>query len=339
MIKKIIGIVDNIKSGFNLDYDTSVELISTPENELMSLLWGSNALREHYHGKTLSICSIVNAKSGECSEDCIYCAQSRYSKTSASIYPLISEDELLLYASEVSKSISTHFGIVTSGKRVSNSEIKAISSSIEKISKLNNCVPCASLGTLSLEHLHVLKNAGLTRYHHNLEAARSFFNKVCTTHSYDDRFSTIKNAKEAGLEVCCGGLFGLGEKPEHVVELALEIRELNVDSIPLNFLVPIKGTLAYNIPPLKPLDILKIISMFRYINPDKTIRVCGGRELNLRDLQAMIFYAGANGFMLGNYLTTSGRSFSDDLQMLKDLNLLENIDETKINKSTEVING
>ena len=178
---------------------------------------------------------------------------------------------------------------------------------------------CASLGIIGTDDLKMLKEAGVTRYHHNLETSSSFFNQICTTHTYDDRVKTITRSKEAGLSVCSGGIFGMGETDEQILEMALALKELDVDAIPLNFLVSVKGTPKENYNDLTPLRCLKIISLFRYVMPDKDIIVCGGREDNLKELHPMIFHAGASGIMTADYLTTHGRSLEKDLEMLEHL--------------------
>jgi biotin synthase len=167
----------------------------------------------------------------------------------------------------------------------------------------------------------MLKDSGLSRYHHNLETDEEFFSALCTTHSFKERVETIKIAKEEGLEVCCGGIFGVGETWQARLNLAFKLKELEVDSIPLNFLNPIKGTPFENITPLHPLEILRIIAIFRFIHPKREIRICGGREVNLRDLQSWMYYAGADGAIIGNYLTTLGRPPEEDLKLIKDLGL------------------
>ncbi|HCX89131.1 MAG TPA: biotin synthase BioB, partial [Deltaproteobacteria bacterium] len=181
---------------------------------------------------------------------------------------------------------------------------------------------CASLGTLTRETARDLKKAGLERYHHNLETSESFFPKICTTHSYKERVNTIKIAQEEGFRVCCGGIFGLGETLEQRLEFAFTLKELGVDSIPLNFLNPIPGTPLENAPPIPPMEILKIIAVFRFIHPTKDIRVCGGRQRNLRGIQPLMYLAGANATMIGNYLTTPGSNPKEDLQLIEDLMLV-----------------
>ncbi|MDY6967566.1 MAG: biotin synthase BioB, partial [Spirochaetota bacterium] len=200
-------------------------------------------------------------------------------------------------------------------------ELKSICNALEDISSNVDIAGCASLGTLSYESAKMLKESGLKRYHHNLETAESFFPEICTTHSYEERIKTVKIAKEAGFEVCCGGIFGIGETPQQRLEFAFTLKELDVDSIPLNFLNPITGTPLENAPAIPPMEILKIIAMFRFVHPTKDIRVCGGRQTNLRGVQPLMYIAGANGIMIGNYLTTAGGDPNEDLQLIEDLML------------------
>lgn len=289
--------------------------------DLYALFQEATKLREQYFGNVISCCAIINARCGNCTENCAFCAQSGHSETGVETYPLKSEEEILKEA----ETISPHadwFSIVTSGRAVQPSkELDDICKTISKLISEQGLRPCASLGILPKETLLRLKEAGMERYHHNLETAGSFFNQVCTTRTYDDQLNAVIAAKEAGLSVCSGGIFGLGESKAQRVELLDTIRSLDVDSVPINFLVPIPGTKLENQNDLTPFDCLKIVAVARLMMPDKNIRICGGREHNLRDLHSWLFFAGANGIMIGNYLTTSGRSIEDDMQMLKDLAL------------------
>jgi len=268
------------------------------------------------------LCSIINAKCGGCPEDCAFCSQSVHHQTDIASYPLLPSDEIIDTAKKAFSEGATEFSIVTSGRGIS--EEKEISSLAETFSKFNenlNIPSCASLGLLDLDTALKFKAAGLKNYHHNLETAKSFFQNICSTHTYEESVDTVRIAKSAGFRVCSGGIFGMGESPRQRVELAFILKELDVDSIPMNFLNPIPGTPLESIPPLKPLEILKTIATYRFVFPKRDITICGGREINLRDLQALMFIAGANGTMLGNYLTTRGRASQEDLQMIKDLEL------------------
>lgn len=280
----------------------------------------AGAVRSRRFGEKISLCSIVNAKGGACPEDCAFCAQASRHHTGAKAVPLFSEGELVgAYESAAQPPIG-HFGVVTSGCALSPEGVERICRAIAS-KKAPGVEWCASLGCLEAEQLAALKRAGLKRFHHNLETAPSFFPTICTTHTFEQRLATVRSARAAGLEVCCGGIMGVGESPEQRVELALLLAREAVDSIPLNFLIPIPGTRLGNMAPMPPLDMLRTVAMFRLTNPRSEVRVCGGRG-HLKDLQAMIFLAGANGMMIGPLLTVAGRSMEDDVQMLRDLEML-----------------
>ena len=290
---------------------------------LTGLLRITDRLRRKHSGNRIHLCSIVNAKSGSCSEDCSFCAQSAHYATGVKRYPLLGVENLSMAASEAAHTGAGEFSIVTSGAAVgSEKELKVLEQTIRNIRQSSaNLQSCASLGRLSTEQLERLKQAGLECFHHNLEASRRFFPRICTTHTYDDRLEMIRTAKRAGFRVCSGGIFGMGETDADRVALALELKALDVDSVPINFLHPIPGTPLEKARYLTPEICLRIIAMFRLVLPDKDIVICGGREYNLRDMQSMIFWAGANGILIGNYLTTSGRDAEADLKMLQDLGL------------------
>ncbi|WP_461834667.1 biotin synthase BioB [Desulfothermus sp.] len=285
------------------------------------LFFGATKIREHFKGNKVFTCSIINAKSGMCSEDCAFCAQSKYHNTNISVYPLLSKHELVEKGMYMASMGANKFSFVTSGKKLSKKEIDTICEAAFLLREKTDLKLCASLGILDKDSAVSIKQAGISRYHHNLETARSFFKNICTTHDYDEDVMTIKVARKAGLEVCSGGIMGLGEEFSHRLELAEFLSHLDVDSIPINFLNPIKGTKLQNMPILPPLEALMCIAIFRFLNPEKDITICGGREVCLGDFQSWIFLAGANGIMIGNYLTTLGRDINDDLKMIKQLNL------------------
>ena len=290
------------------------------QEEIVALMAHANMLRSHFKGTRIDLCAVVNVKSGRCTEDCIFCAQSAHHQANIETYSLLDTEDVVKRAKEAQGEGAKRIGFVTSGKGVSNSkELETLCASIEEIAKNSDLVPCASLGVLNREQIHCLRDAGLKRYHHNLETAESYFPNICSTHSFSERVQTIIAARKAGFETCSGGILGLGETPEQRIELAFALKNLDVDSIPLNFLNPVTGTPAEKYPLLPPLEILKIIALFRFILPQKDIRVCGGRETGLRTLQPFMYVAGANGTMVGNYLTTSGRDPDVDLQEIKDL--------------------
>ncbi len=296
-------------------------IINYPEERIFELLASSDRVRRAFKGGEIRLCSIVNAKSGLCPEDCAFCAQSVRYSTQVETYPLLEPAVIVERAKEARKRGAREFSIVTSGKGVRGREVDRLKEAIRRIEEETDLESCASLGILDESTLRALKEAGLHSYHHNLETARSFFPKICTTHSYEEDVAVVRKAKEMGFHVCCGGIFGMGETREQRIELATTLKELDVDSIPINFLNPRPGTPLEGANYLTPLECLKIIAAFRFMLPTKEIIICGGREVNLRDLQGLIFAAGANGMMTGNYLTTPGRGTDKDLQMIEDLGL------------------
>ncbi len=309
-------------NGERLGREEAAEILAAPGEDLYHLLASAYDVRRHFKGDAVDFCGIVNVKSGACSEDCAFCAQSAHHDTDAPVYPLMDTEEVLKRARAVEAAGANKLCFVTSGPGVeTDEELDSICDAIAAIARETILDRCASLGALSHEQLERLKAAGLQSLHHNIETAESLFGNICSTHSYADRIETVSRAKETGFYVCCGGIFGMGESPEQRIEMALALRELNVDSVPLNFLNPIPGTRLMHAMPIPPREILKIIAMFRFMLPDKDIRVCGGRERNLRSLQPLMYVAGANCTVLGNYLTTPGRDSSEDLEMIADLGL------------------
>ena len=291
-------------------------------DQFLRLLPITQALREKRFGRRVRLCSIVNAKSGRCAEDCRFCAQSAAWPTGVDEYPLKTPEEIVAEAKQAKPWGAREFSIVTSGKGLKKeAEIEAVCRAVLAIREEAKLLTCASLGIVDDRTLARLKAAGLNKFHHNLECAKSFWPKICTTHPWEEDVAVVKRAKALGLEVCCGGIFGLGESWAERTELAETLRELQVDSAPLNFLNPIPGTPLENATWLTPLECLKIIALFRLMLPATRLQVCGGRHLNLRDFQSWIFAAGADGMMIGNYLTTKNRPVEDDLRMIHDLGL------------------
>lgn len=303
-----------------IDKRSALDLSTIKGVEIFDLLAHANRIREEYRDNKVDLCSIINAKSGACPEDCSFCAQSVLNKTNSKVYPLINKDKILEAAISAKKSGVKRFCIVTSGKRTSGKDLNEICKFIAEVKKIG-LLPCATLGMLDNVQLGELKDAGLHRYHHNLETSEAFFSEICTTHSYVEKINTIEAARSAGLSICSGGIFGLGESWEDRIDMAFALKELKVDSVPINFFTPVDGTPMGNRDLLQPLEALKIIAIYRLILLSCEIRVCGGRPSTLRDLNPFIFFAGADGLLIGNYLTTTGRKIEDDLQMIKDLDL------------------
>jgi biotin synthase len=308
----------------NKEISTSdaLELFIEGSNKPWRVMAAASEIREHFKGREIILCGITNAKSGRCSEDCKFCAQSSHYPTDAPSYPLKTATTMIAEANDAARCGAEFFGIVTSGKRIkAKKEWNEIFKAVKGINKIG-INTCASLGLINTEKAKELKAAGLSRYHHNLETSRSFFKNICTTHDYEEDVETIKTAKKAGLSVCAGALFGMGEGITHRIELAATLRELNVDSVPINILNPIKGTPLSHMLPLPPLEILMTIAVFRFMLPDKDIKLCGGKEKNLRQLLPLGIMAGANSLMTGNYLTTTGRDSKLDQEMIADMGLI-----------------
>ena len=303
--------------GFSIGADTALAVLQCDGEDMPAVMEAASRLRKRFFGNQVHLCSIVNAKSGACGEDCAFCAQSGIHQADSEIFPLLSESEIVSAYDDSGDLPIGHFGVVTSGGTLSESELERIAAVIRDKQR-EKTYWCASLGCLSRDQLLKLREAGLKRFHHNLETAASFFPSICSTHAYEERLETARAAKDIGMELCCGGILGMGESFEQRVEFALTLREEQVDAIPLNFLIPLEGTALGNTEPMQPMDILRSIAMFRLVNPTAELKVCAGRLL-LRDMQAMIFYAGATGMMIGDLLTVAGRKVEDDLQMLRDL--------------------
>ncbi len=285
-----------------------------------SLIEAAASIRERFRGRKVDLCSIVNARSGLCPEDCAYCAQSARHGVDIDSYPWIGEREIVERAKEARRSGAKRFCIVTSGKRVSGRELEAVASAISEVRRVG-LLPCATLGLLSGADLAVLKDAGLERFHHNLETSEEYFPKVCTTHTYEEKLKTIRAVKETGLSLCSGGIFGMGESWADRIRMAFTLKELDVDSVPVNFLMPVQGTPLGDSPPLPPLEALRIVSLYRFILPEKEIRLCGGRIQTLGELNALVFFAGADGLLIGNYLTRKGRRAEEDIRLIESLGL------------------
>ncbi|MFH2009413.1 MAG: biotin synthase BioB [bacterium] len=302
-----------------IDTTEALALLATEGPEIYDLLARAGRLRHERAGQAIDTCGIVNARSGNCDQDCAFCSQAKGSRADIDRYPLMSADQMIDAGRKAARQRVHRFSVVTAGKGVHRDEhVDRICRALEEVRASTGISTCASLGHVGQDALTRLREAGVTRYHHNLEAAQSFFPQICTTRRWCESVETVEQAKGAGFEVCVGGIFGMGESIEQRVELLDEIRRLGPDSVPLNFLHPIAGTPLQDLSELTPLDCLKIIAVARLMIPDREIRIGGGREHNLRDLQSWIFLAGADGVLIGHYLTTSGRIVEDDLQMIHD---------------------
>ncbi|MFQ5559830.1 MAG: biotin synthase BioB [Nitrospinota bacterium] len=322
MKNKIVQLEEKACRGESITKEDALLLLGADPACFWDLIASADRIRRRFKGEKISLCAIINARSGMCAENCAFCAQSVHSSSQVPEYSLLGSKEVLASAKRAVEKGASKFGIVTSGRGINDkhehTQVKELILALKKDVSVHRC---ASLGILYEDELKELQAAGLKEYHHNLETSRSFFSKICTTHKYEDNEQTVVAAKKAGLRVCSGGIFGMGETLEQRVELAFELRDLKVDSVPVNFLNPVSGTRLEGAPLLEPKEALKIISMLRFVMPDKDIKVAGGREVVLRDLQAVMFAAGANSTMLGNYLTTKGRNAQQDIQLIQDLGL------------------
>ena len=297
---------------------TREDALSLSNENLEELCDCANELRYHYCGNSFDICSIINGKSGKCLEDCKYCAQSAYYNTEVEECPLHDSERLEKDAKKNQQKGILRYSVVTSGKRLSDREVEELCESYRNIRTNCHIFLCASHGLLSFEQFKKLKNAGVTRYHNNLETSHRNFPNICTTHTYDDKIYAIKAAVQAGLEVCSGGIMGLGETMEDRIDMVIDIRDLGIRSVPVNILNPIKGTPFEHLPVLTIDEVRRIAAIFRFIIPDAAIRLAGGRGL-LNDKGRAVFLSGANAAISGDMLTTSGITIDEDMIMLKEL--------------------
>lgn len=310
------SLTEKVLKGSALSRSEALYISSLEGQGLFELFSAANRLREAFRADRVDLCSIVSARTGACQEDCSYCAQSRVSRAEVKAHPLLGKDEVLRRARAAKEAGAKRFCIVISGRKATGPELTRIASMVSAV-RDEGLSPCATLGLIGEEELVMLKEAGLHRYHHNIETSRRFFPRICSTHTYEEKIRTIKAVKRAGLSLCSGGIFGMGEDWTDRIEMALGLRELGADSVPLNFLVPVKGTPLGSRAPLAPLEALKIISLYRFLLPEKEIRVCGGRLQSLGEFNSFVFMAGADGLLTGDCLTTQGRSPADDLRLIE----------------------
>lgn len=323
MRKELIDdMIEIALKGQSISSDKALQLESFTHEELDYLFIGTDRIRDKFKGDDVKICSIVNAKSGRCVEDCSFCAQSSSFQTDAPETELMSVEEMVAAAKEAEAFGANEFSIVASGTKMDDrKELDKVIAAVRRIKAETKLETCCSLGLMELDDLKELKAAGLDRCHHNLETAASFFNKIVTTHTYEDEVKAVQNAKEAGLQVCVGGIFGMGETFAQRVELAFSIRELGTQSLPINFLKPIEGTGLDHLETIEYYDALKTIALLRLVLPKIDLFVCGGREEVMTDKQEQLFSAGANGILGGNYLTTKGQDPKRDIEMIQSLGL------------------
>lgn len=311
-MKNILSLLSRVKEGYELSLGEAIFLYKECDIELLSAL--ANELREVHYGDYFDTCSIMNARSGRCSEDCKWCSQSKFFTTNVEVYPLVTATEAVADAKYNEAKGVRRFSLVTSGRSMTNSDIDKCCVLYKEINKECKIALCASMGLLNKEQLSKLKDSGVGRYHCNLETAPSFFQSLCTTHTIEDKIATIRWAQELGMAVCSGGIIGMGESVEQRIELAFILRDLGILSIPINILNPIKGTLLENAPALMDDDIIRTISIFKIINPKAYIRLAGGRA-QINHLVPTLLKAGVNASIVGDMLTTVGCDIDSDKKM------------------------
>ena len=326
-----------VLDGGEIDRDEAMFLFELEDSaDIHDLLAWGNRIREHFKGNKIHLCSIVNAKAGACSENCSFCAQSAAYQTGSPRYGVVDPEPVAEASEEANRNGVTAVGLVAAWRGLKEGPmLDEVCDRIAEMKAQGQARPDASLGLIeSQEVANRLKEAGLECYGHNLESSERFFPEHCTTHTFEDRLRTIGFLKKAGIKICSGGIIGMGETRADRCDLAMSLREIDASVVPVNILNPIEGTPLENQEPLPPLEILKTIACFRFILPRKEIMIAGGRTVNLRDLQCMVFQAGASALMVGNYLTTLNQPVEKDLQMLRDLGLdpdWQEFDEDDVN--------
>lgn len=311
-------LADRSIAGAALSRAEARAVLDCPDDDLLALLHEVFRVRRTFHGRKVRLHVLQNAKSGACPEDCKFCSQSSSYETPTDVYPLQSVDQLVDGARRAKRAKAWKYCIVTATRGPSRRDLDTICEAVQRIKAEIDITVCTSLGNLTAEKAKRLKEAGVDRFNHNLETSERFYSEVVSTHSYQDRVETVKIAKAAGLEACCGGIVGMGESADDLVELAFALRELDVESAPVNFLDPRPGTPFAALPRVTPQYCLKVLAMFRLILPRTDLRVAGGREVNLRWLQPFALYA-VNSIFTSGYLTTPGATPSVDHQMIRDL--------------------
>ena len=312
------AMASRVLDGEKLTSDEAKEILAAPDSEVLDLLQAAYRVRSKYFGKQVQLYFLMNAKSGLCPEDCSYCSQSKISDAEIPKYNLLRRDDILAGAKEAAQRQAKTYCIVISARGPNEREMAAVETLVPEIKEKYDLDICACLGLLTPEQADRLKACGVNRVNHNLNTGGDFYSEICTTHTYQDRIDTLQAVRNAGMELCSGGIVGMGEKPKDIVDMAIDLRDLGVESIPVNFLNPIDGTPLAGSDDLTPTYCLKVLAMFRLVNPDREIRIAGGREIHLRSLQSLGLYA-ANSIFVGDYLTTKGQVPQADYDMIADM--------------------
>ena len=319
MKETLTAVADRIMAGYRLQKDDAIvqEMLTLPLEDLQR---EAGRLQKHFCGNHVDFCTIINARSGRCGENCKYCAQAACHHTDCEEYGFLSKEEIMKVAKADQDAGANRFSLVTSGRALTGKDFEKALDTYQEMHKTLTIDLCASHGILSQEQFHRLVQTGVTSYHHNIETSRRYFPQICTSHTYDDRIRTIKAAQAEGLCVCSGGIIGMGETWQDRLDMAFELQGLGIESIPINALMPIPGTGMEGRPSLPPEDILRTIAIFRFINPTANIRLAAGRKL-LPDNGKSALLTGASASITGNMLTTSGTTIAEDMEMLAELGL------------------
>lgn len=311
-------LAERVLNGYRLTREDGLSILEADDFEVPALLDAAWRVRHRHFGNLVQLYFLKNAKSGLCPEDCGYCSQNKNSTADIDKYSLLDEEQILAGAKSAYESQARTYCIVTSGRGPTDSEVDRISSVVRQIKDDYGLHICCCLGLLKADQAATLADAGVDRINHNLNTSRDNYDSICTTHTFQDRLDTLKVARDAGMELCCGLIAGMGENSGDLVDVALELADMKVESIPINFLIPIPGTQVKGAEHMNPRFCLKTLCLFRLANPDTEIRVAGGREVNLRSMQAMSLYP-ANSLFVSDYLTTKGQTPEDDFAMIEDL--------------------
>ena len=309
---------DRVLAGESITHEEALSILNADDDEVLPLLSAGFRIRQKHFGKTVQLYFLMNAKSGLCPEDCHYCSQSKISTADIPKYNILKRDRLMDAAKIASERGAKTYCLVISARGPNEREMKAVEEIVPEIKEKYDLDVCACLGLLSREQADRLKSCGVDRVNHNLNTSEEHYADICTTHTYADRVQTLRHVRDAGMEMCSGGIIGMGESLDDRVSMARDLRELGVQSIPLNFLNSIEGTPLEKNEELTAQDCLRALAMFRFVNPDRELRISGGRELHLRTLQPLGLYV-ANSVFVGDYLTTQGQAPDEDYKMIKDL--------------------
>ncbi len=315
----IASCTDNVLAGGRITMDEAGRLLAT--DDVMTLADSANTITRKFNGDVVDVEALINAKSGRCSEDCSFCAQSTFYETGVNKYPLLPTEQIVENAKMAKEGGATSFCLVCAYRSPPEKDFEQICDTITAVKKEIGTEVNVSLGFMTPERARRLKALGVKRYNHNLEAAESYFQKICTTHDFSDRMKTARIVKEAGLELCCGGILGMGETERQRIELAFSIASLNPDEVPMNILIGREGTPMEGMGTIDPVDAIKAIAVWRFIMPKTILKIAGGREVHLKDKERLALKAGANGIITGGYLTTGGNQPNKDIAMIKEIGL------------------